>query len=116
VAGLKRADSVYSERVRAIYVPLGEFIARGQGSAGKTELDSAQTAQKAYWKVFWEQPEIADSLLTSSQKELFPMLKGIVSVPIRSREHSRWQFGRSVTFSDKPKAGASAVPVTPAKP
>ena len=41
-----------------------EFLARGQGGAGKAELDSVQTAQKAYWKIFWEQPEIADSIVT----------------------------------------------------
>lgn len=103
IAGLKRADSVYSERVRALYVRLGDFIALGQGGAGKAEVDSVQTIQKAYWKVFWEQPEIADSLVTSSQKELFPMLKRLAEVPKRDRENSQWQFGNPVTFAEKPK-------------
>jgi hypothetical protein len=108
VAGLRRADSVFSARVRAVYVPLGEFIAQGQGGAGKAELDSVQTIQKEYWKIFWEQPEIADSLVTSSQKELFPMLKNMVAVPKRDREHSQWQFGHPVTFADKSKPPAPA--------
>jgi hypothetical protein len=56
MAALRRADSVFSQRVRALYKPLGEFLARGQGGAGKAELDSVQATQKAYWKVFWEQP------------------------------------------------------------
>ena len=95
--------------MRAVYTPLGEFIAKGQGGAGKAELDSVQTIQKEYWKIFWEQPEIADSIVTSSQKELFPMLKNMAGVPKRDREHSQWQFGNPVTFSDKAKP-APAVP------
>ena len=106
VSALRKADSVFSARIRAIYVPLGQFLAQGQGGAGKSELDSVQTTQKEYWKIFWEQPEIADSIVTSSQKELFPMMKSIVSVPKRDREHSQWQFGHPVTFADKPKPGA----------
>ncbi|MEP6733547.1 MAG: carboxypeptidase-like regulatory domain-containing protein [bacterium] len=117
VTGLRRADSIFSARVRAIYTPLGEFIAKGQGGAGKAELDSVQTIQKEYWRIFWEQPEIADSLLTSSQKELFPMLKNMASVPKRDREHSQWQFGNPITFSDKPKAAPAASPgVSPSSP
>jgi hypothetical protein len=102
VAGLRRADSVFSDRVRAIYIPLGEFLAANSG-AGKAQLDSVQTVSKAYWKIFWEQPEIADSLVTPSQKELFPMLKNMVAVPMESRANSQWQFGNPVTFADKPK-------------
>ena len=109
VQALRLADSVYSARVRAIYVPLGQFLARGQGGAGKAELDSVQTIQKAYWKIFWEQPEVADSIVTSSQKELFPMMKSIVSVPQRDREHSQWQFGHPVTYADKPRPGVAPV-------
>jgi hypothetical protein len=102
VAALQRADSVFSARVRALYTPLGRFLAEGQGGAGKAELDSVQVTQKAYWKIFWEQPEIADSIITPSQRELVPMMKSIVSVPKQDREHSQWQFGHPVTFSDKP--------------
>ncbi|MDB4913200.1 MAG: hypothetical protein JWM95_844 [Gemmatimonadetes bacterium] len=103
IRDLRRADSVFSARVRGVYAPLGQFLAQGRGGAGKAELDSVQTASKAYWKIFWEQPEIADSLVTPSQKELFPMLKNMVATPKESREHSQWQFGNPVTFSDKPK-------------
>ncbi|MFI5256767.1 MAG: carboxypeptidase-like regulatory domain-containing protein [Gemmatimonadales bacterium] len=102
VAALRRADSVFSARVRELYVPLGEFLARGQGGAGTAELDSVQATQKAYWKIFWQQPEIADSIVTPSQKELVPMFKSIVAIPQQDREHSQWQFGHPVTFTDKP--------------
>ncbi|HWE42185.1 MAG TPA: carboxypeptidase-like regulatory domain-containing protein [Gemmatimonadaceae bacterium] len=106
VAQLQRADSVYSARVRALYIPLGEFLAGRRGNEpGKTELDSAAVIDKAYWKVFWEQPEIADSIVTPTQKELFPMLPRMVGIPKKEREHSQWQFGHPVTFNDdKPRA------------
>ncbi|MDQ3674623.1 MAG: hypothetical protein M3365_09645, partial [Gemmatimonadota bacterium] len=72
IAMLRRADSVYSERVRAVYAPLAELLARGQGSAGKAELDSVLATQKTYWKTFWEQPEIAAEAVTPAQRELIP--------------------------------------------
>lgn len=103
VAALKSADSVFSERVRAIYAPLGEYLSRGNGDAGKAELDSANATEKLYWKIFWEQPEIAAAIVTPAQRELMPMFKSMVEVPMKEREHSQWQFGHPVTFSDKPK-------------
>ena len=109
IAALRRADSVYSAQVRALYIPLGQFLAQGQGGAGKAELDSVQATQKEYWKIFWRQPEIADSIVTPSQKELLPLLKGIVNVPQVDREHSQWQFGHPVTFSDQ-------IPARPSPP
>jgi hypothetical protein len=103
IAALRRADSVYSARVRAIYLPLGQYLARAQGGASRAELDSVQTTQKEYWKIFWEQPEVADSIVTPTQRELVPMFKSMVSVPKSDREHSQWQFGHPVTFVDKPR-------------
>jgi hypothetical protein len=104
VRALQRADSIFSARVRAIYVPLGQFLAQGQGGAGKAELDSVQTTQKAYWKIFWEQPEVADSIITPSQRELLPMFKSMVATSTKDRENSQWQFGHPVTFADRPRA------------
>ncbi|MFL5596558.1 MAG: carboxypeptidase-like regulatory domain-containing protein [Gemmatimonadaceae bacterium] len=103
VAALHAADSVFSARVRELYVPLGEFLARGQGDAGKAELDSVQATQKKYWKIFWEQPEIAGAIVTPSQRELMPMFKNMLSTPMKVREHSQWSFGHPITFSEKPK-------------
>ena len=103
MAALRRADSVFSARVRAIYRPLGEFLAKGQGAAGKAELDSVQATQKLYWKIFWEQPEVADSIVTPSQRELIPLFKSMLSVPQPQREHSQFQFGRPVTLVDRPR-------------
>ncbi|HEX2781366.1 MAG TPA: carboxypeptidase-like regulatory domain-containing protein [Gemmatimonadaceae bacterium] len=103
LARIHHADSVYSSRVRAVYVPLGRFLAQRRGhEPGKVELDSAEASEKAYWKIFWEQPEVIDTILTGTQKELFPMVKAMVGVPKERREHSRFQFGWPVSFVDKP--------------
>ena len=116
VAALTRADSAFSARVRDVYRSLGEFLARGNGAAGKAELDSASTTQKAYWRIFWEQPEIADSILTATQKELFPMLRHMVNTSKKDRENSQVQFGHPVKMLPPPKAsvqGAAAPAPTP---
>ena len=103
VAALHQADSVYSARVRAIFIPLGEFLAQQDGAAGKVQLDSTKATQKTYWKIFWEQPEIAGAIITASQRELLPMFKSMAATPMKDREHSQWQFGYPVQFSDKPR-------------
>jgi hypothetical protein len=101
MAGLQHADSVFSERVRAIYIPLGQFLAQNGGVAGKVQLDSAKATEKLYWKIFWEQPEIAAEFVTPSQRELLPMFKSMLGVPMKEREHSQWNFGYPVQFSDR---------------
>ncbi len=103
VAGPQQADSVFSERVRAVYIPLGQFLAQSGGVAGKAQLDSAKATEKSYWKIFWQQPEIAGEFVTVSQRELLPMFKSMIAVPMKDREHSQWDFGYPVTFSDKPR-------------
>lgn len=103
-AALQHGDSVYSARVRAVYAQLGEYLAaHGNADPGKAELDSVKNTQKSYWKIFWEQPEIADSAITRSQRELIPTFKTMLAVPAKDREHSQWDFGNPVTFDDKPK-------------
>jgi hypothetical protein len=103
VASLDSADAIFSRQVRELYVPLGEFLARAQGGAGKAQLDSAKATEKSYWKIFWTQPEIAASIVTPSQRELLPFFKVMLGVPMKEREHSQWSFGHPVTLSDKPK-------------
>jgi hypothetical protein len=84
-----------------LYGPLGEFLSRGNGAAGKAELDSVKATQKKYWEVFWEQPEIAGAIVTPSQRELMPMFDRMIAIPMDDRKHSQWQFGNPVTFADK---------------
>ncbi|MDB4907104.1 MAG: hypothetical protein JWO05_1888 [Gemmatimonadetes bacterium] len=113
VKALQVADSAFSAQVRGQFIPLGQFLSAQRGhEPGKIELDSVTKTQKEYWRVFWLQPEIADSIITPTQKELFPMLKNIVSVPKREREFSQWQFGNPVLLKDgKDKPGAGGVQV-----
>ena len=88
---------MFSEQVRALYFPLGEYLSRvPDGIAGKAALDTVAATEKAYWKVFWQQPEIADSALTPTQRDLFPLLKGMLAVEQKDRENSQWQFGNPV--------------------
>ena len=67
-----------------------------EGAANKAALDTVAATEKAYWKIFWQQPEIADAAITPTQRELFPMLKGMLSIEKKDRENSQWQFGNPV--------------------
>jgi hypothetical protein len=96
---LRVADSIYSAEVRAVFLPLGEFLAATGGrTPGKMEIDSVQASLKAYWSIFWRQPEIADSLITPSQRALVPMLQNMLGFPQRDRPNSRWMFGYPVSM------------------
>jgi hypothetical protein len=101
VAALRRADSVYSAGVRGIYRPLAEFLSRAGTTAGAAELDSATATSRAYWKLFWQQPEVADSIITPTQRQLMPTLANMLNTPARARETSQWQFGWPVSLDDK---------------
>jgi len=103
-AELEQRDSVYSEQVRAVFIPLGRFLAAHEDrDPGKAELDSANNTQKAYWKVFWQQPELANAILTPMQRDLIVELKRMSAIPPDQREHARWYFQYSVELVDKPK-------------
>lgn len=103
ITALNHADSIFTDRVRALYRPLGEYLARGAGAAGKAELDTAKATEKLYWKVFWEQPDSVGDILTPAQRELMPMVKAMVATTKKERENSQWQFGHPITFADKPR-------------
>jgi hypothetical protein len=103
IAALRQADSVYSASVRAIYVDLGRFLeSRGDRAPGKIEMDSVSASDRAYWRLFWEQPEIADSIVTPAQKELFPLLRNLVSAPKPNRVNMFARFGAPVPFRHQP--------------
>jgi hypothetical protein len=105
---LQHDDSVYSSRVIALYSQLGEYLAsRGNTEVGKAELDSAKKIDKAYWKLFWAQPEIADSAITPSQRELIPLLKTLLDVTPSDQERAQYFFGYAVTLTpQKPTKGS----------
>ena len=103
IKALQTADSAFAERVIVVFSQLGEFLAKGNGAAGKVEMDSTKTTQKTYWRIFWEQPELADSIVTPVQKELFPLLRNLLAVPPKFREGGQYRFGSSVKMPAKPK-------------
>ncbi|WP_275827832.1 carboxypeptidase-like regulatory domain-containing protein [Roseisolibacter sp. H3M3-2] len=93
IAALRRSDSVYAERVRAVYLPLGRFLAAAGGApAGRAQLDSVAATERAYWQIFWEQPEIADAVLTPAQRQLIPVLVTMLSRTARERKTYRQNF------------------------
>ena len=56
-------------------------------------LDAAAVVQVLIGLV---KPELADSVITPTQRELFPMLRNMVATPQRDRENAQWQFGYPV--------------------
>ncbi|HEY0931710.1 MAG TPA: carboxypeptidase-like regulatory domain-containing protein [Gemmatimonas sp.] len=96
---LRQRDSVFSEQVRELYRPLAQFLAaQPEGVASKQALDSVKTVQKAYWELFWKQPEIAAEVLDPQQMDVITLLKDMLTVPAPQRKQSRYFFGRSITL------------------
>jgi hypothetical protein len=106
---LLKADSIFSDSVRKIYRPLGEFLAnQPNGQPGKAALDSANTTDKAYWVIFWEQVDVAVPILTPQQKELLPMMKRMGEMTKEDRKNSQWQFGYNVpVVHNRPRIGSN---------
>jgi hypothetical protein len=98
VRRLQVADSIFSAEVRGIYRPLGEYLANVPlDEPGKAQLDSVAATERAYWRVFWKQVPIADSIVTPTQRALISNFDQMVRTPEHQRnENSRYQFGNSV--------------------
>lgn len=112
VAGLRKAEAAFGDRIRVIYGDLGRYLAQfAGGSPTKQALDSAAKAKKAYWAAFWEQPEIAAALITPAQRELFPLLRDMFATPQAQRKDAQWYFGSPVKF-----VPAAPAPATTAAP
>jgi hypothetical protein len=101
VAALRVADSAFSAQVRAVFGPLGLFLAQGQGDASKVSVDSASATKKLYWEIFWKQPEIAAEIVNATQRALIPMFQSMLAVPQDDRKNSQWQFGYPVQIVDR---------------
>ena len=98
IAKLREADSTFADGVRRIYRPLAEYLATiADGRSSQAALDTVAAAKKAYWKLFWQQPEVADAIISSTQRELVATLKGMLQTPMKDRENSQWQFGYPVS-------------------
>jgi hypothetical protein len=107
IAQLLIADSVYSAKVRDLYLPLARFLAdQPDGVAGKAALDSVQATTKLYWPLFWEQVDIVQPIVQPQQRELLPFLANISAVTTEQRKNSRWQFGYPVPLRhNRPRVG-----------
>ncbi|MEQ1690286.1 MAG: hypothetical protein ABMA00_03290, partial [Gemmatimonas sp.] len=108
IAALITADSLYSVKVREIYVPLGRFLAtQPDGVVGKIALDSVTAATKRFWPTFWDQADVADKIVTPQQKELLPFIKNMTATTKEDRKDSQWYFGHPVPLvHGKPKVGS----------
>ncbi|MEP6834189.1 MAG: carboxypeptidase-like regulatory domain-containing protein [Gemmatimonas sp.] len=99
IAKLRAADSTFSDSVRKLYRPLAVYLsAIPDGRSSQAALDTVTAVKKAYWKLFWLQPEIADAIVSSTQRELVATLKGMLQVAQKDREFSQWQFGYPVSL------------------
>ena len=108
---LQHSDSVYSTEVRAIYSKLSTYLVSLDGAdPGKAALDSVKKVEASYWKIFWMQPEIADSVITPSQRALIPMLGNMLAVPQKNREFAQWGFGHPVTGASGASGAAQRKP------
>lgn len=111
ITSLRKAEAEFSARVRAIYGDLGKYLVQFAGaSPTKAALDSAGAAKKAYWRVFWEQPEIAGAIVNATQRDLMPVLRDMLATPKAQRQNAQWFFGNPVRME---KAPASLAPIAP---
>ena len=108
---LVQADSVFAERVRAIYIPLAEFLAQEpEGKASQAALDSVKATSDLYWPIFWEQADIVLDVLTPQQRDFMPMLKMLADITPERRKTAHWFMGYPVTLEySKPRVGGSGM-------
>jgi hypothetical protein len=107
IAQLIKADSSYSARIRALYVPLAQFLAsQPEGAAGKAALDSVKATTKLYWPIFWEQIDFIQPIVTPQQRELVPFVDNISRTTKQQRENTFIQFGYPVPLThNRPRVG-----------
>lgn len=102
IVKLQRADSVFGDGVRELYRPLAKYLAgEGGEKVSKEALAMVDSTKKRYWRLFWQQPEVADSIVTPMQRDLMQMLKGMLETSQKDRENSQWYFGQNVPLVHK---------------
>lgn len=109
IARLVRADSVYAESIRALYIPLGNFLAsQAEGKASKAALDSVAAKTKQYWPIFWAQIDTVEAILNRQQIQLLPMLQTMTGITPEERLKARWFVGYPVSLvHTKPRIGGN---------
>lgn len=80
------------------------FLSRFAGGAATgVALDSANASEKLHQQLLRGEPEIADALVTPTQRARTPRPQGMLGIPKEDREHRQWQFGRPVRLVDDRK-------------
>ena len=102
MAALRRADSVYSRGS-------GRFTSRSASSCRGAKAAQARRSwtawsrrRKSYWKIFWQQPEIADSHHHAGAAGADSADEESVERAAENRKGSQFFFGRPVTLVDTP--------------
>lgn len=96
---LVRADSIFSERARELFIPLGEFLAKEpEGKVSKAALDSVADVTKRYIPLAWEQVDTASAVLSAQQAELSSFLFMLASRSPEQRKTMQWLVGYPVTL------------------
>jgi hypothetical protein len=95
------------------HLPSARRVLATRARAGAEELERAKAAEKAYWRLFWLQPEIVEAVLTPVQRELNTFVKQMVAVPKKQREQSQWSFQYP---SRCPSRAAAAAPRVRSRP
>lgn len=96
---LIHADSIFSERVRELFVPLGEFLAKEpEGKVSQAALDSVADVTKRYMPLAWEQVDTASAVLSTQQAELSSYLFMLASRSPEQRKTMQWLVGYPVTL------------------
>lgn len=99
VRRLEAIDARYAPEVRAIFRPLGAYLANGSGRAGRAELDSAERTVRAYRMLSWSHVDEVASVLTPLQLELFPFMSDLLRLRREDRPESSWNFGYPVPMA-----------------
>lgn len=86
IAKLERLDSVYSAHVRALFIPLGEYLARSGEHSGAEALDSVKATRRAYMEAFWTELDQVSAVLTPTQREITEPLGMLQQIPKQQRE------------------------------
>ena len=71
-------------------------------------------AEKSYWNVFREKPEIVDSIIAPVQRDLVPFLKRMLTPTAKQREGSRYSVGFPVTLEAILQVGGHSANTRPA--
>ncbi|WP_309670023.1 hypothetical protein, partial [Gemmatimonas sp.] len=100
---LRIADTAYVRRVRALYRPLGVYLAsQPDNGAGPEALARVKAVADSQQVMFWESVDTVGTLLSAGQRAMLPILADALRVPPSARKNSFFGFGFFVDLVDWP--------------